>query len=92
MRKLRKLRNAHLWLKYYQSQPTVGYFVFLRSVLQDVKRTVKAFQDENADPTKLLSELTHLVLATSKSVLKPSAKIDPLTQDISEFIDTRAYL
>ena len=92
VRSSEKCYTAEMLFNMYSDKVNKLYLIFLRSILQDVQQTVKVFQGENVDPTKLLADLTHLILATSKRVLTPSAKIDPLTQDISEYVDTRAYL
>lgn len=53
---------------------------------------MKAFQGENTDATKLLADLLNLITSTSKRVIIPTAKVDPLTSDISRYIDHKAYL
>lgn len=68
------------------------YMLFLRPLLQDIQRTMKVFQGENTDPTKLLSDLSNPVAPVSKKVLIPTARVDPLTSDICPYIDRRAYL
>lgn len=68
------------------------YMLFLRPILQDIQRTSKAFQSENIDPTKLLADLSRLIMMTSRKVILPTTRIDPLTSDIKNYTDPRAYL
>lgn len=68
------------------------YLLFLRPILQDIQRCVKSFQGENVDTTKLLLDLTNLILAASRKVTVPTSRVDPLTSDISSYVDPYAYL
>ncbi|XP_066941394.1 zinc finger protein 862-like [Macrobrachium rosenbergii] len=72
-----KCYAAEMSYNMYNDPINKFYMLFLRPVLQDVQRTVKVFQGENVDPTKLLSDLSYLVNATSRKVLIPTLRIDP---------------
>lgn len=87
-----KCFTAEMLYNMYSDPINKLYMLFLRPLLQDVQRTVKTFQGENVDPTKLLSDLSYLISATSRRVMIPSSRIDPLTSDIASYIDPRAYL
>lgn len=87
-----KCYSAEMLFNMYSDPINKLYMLFLRPLLQDIQRTVKAFQGENTDPTKLLSDLSNLVTSVSNKVLIPTARIDPLTSDICPYVDRRAYL
>lgn len=87
-----KCYSAEMLFNMYSDPINKLYMLFLRPLLQDIQRTMKAFQGENTDPTKLLSDLSNLVASVSNKVLIPTARVNPLTSDISPYIDSRAYL
>lgn len=87
-----KCYTAEMLYNMYTDPVNKLYMLFLRPLLNDVQKTVKVFQGENVDPTKLLSDLTHLIMAASRKVVIPTAKVDPLTTDIASYTDPRAYL
>lgn len=60
-----KCYSAEMLFNMYSDPINKLYMHFLRPLLQDIQRTVKAFQGENTDPTKLLSDLSNLVISTS---------------------------
>ncbi|KAK3884338.1 hypothetical protein Pcinc_011403 [Petrolisthes cinctipes] len=75
------------------SDPVIKqYLLFMRPILQETQRVLKAFQGDNIDPTKLLCDLTELIESLSHKILLPTARVNPLTGDISSFVDRRAYL
>ncbi|CAG4968951.1 unnamed protein product [Parnassius apollo] len=59
------------------------YFVFLRSVLNDVQTAIKSFESENSNPLKLLNTLTTLIESVSQRILMPRPVnrnlLDPIT-------------
>lgn len=87
-----KCYTAEMLYNMYSDPMNKLYMLFLRPVLQHVQRTLKTFQGENVDPTKLLSDLSHLIIATSRRVLIPTSRVDPLTTNIASYTDPRAYL
>ncbi|XP_068205152.1 uncharacterized protein [Palaemon carinicauda] len=68
------------------------YLLFMRPILQETQRTMKTFQGENTDPMKLLLDLSNLIISLSKKVTIPTARVNPLTTDISSYIDPGAYM
>ena len=68
------------------------YLLFLRPILQETQRTMKIFQGENTDPTKLLLDLSNLIISVSKKLIVPTARVNPITTDITFYIDPKAYL
>ncbi|KAK7065638.1 hypothetical protein SK128_004730, partial [Halocaridina rubra] len=61
-------------------------------ILQEVQKVLKVFQGDNTDPTKLLGDLTRLIEIFGRKVLLPTAPVDLMTDDISSYVDKRAYL
>ncbi|KAK7077052.1 hypothetical protein SK128_015119 [Halocaridina rubra] len=53
---------------------------------------LKVFQGDNTDQTKLLGDLTRLIESVGHEVLLPTAHVDLMTDDISCYVDKRAYL
>lgn len=68
------------------------YLIFINSVLNDVQKTNKLFESENADPTKLLDSLILLIRSLSARILNPTARVDLLTQSIDSYLNPRPYL
>ena len=66
--------------------------LFPLPILQETQRTMKIFQGENTDPTKLLLDLSNLIISVSKKVIIPTARVNPMITDITSYIDPRAYL
>lgn len=87
-----KCYTAEMLFTMYSDPINKLYMLFLRPLLQEVQRTMKAFQGENTDPTKLLADILNLITSTSKRVVIPTAWVDPLTSDISAYVDPRAHL
>ncbi|KAK3882740.1 hypothetical protein Pcinc_012902 [Petrolisthes cinctipes] len=87
-----KCYSAQLLFDMYSDPINKLYLLFLRPLLQEVQRSMKAFQGENTDPTKLLADLSNLIISISKRVIIPTARVDPLTSDISSYISPRAHL
>lgn len=50
----------------YKDDKNLAYLRFLKSILREVQNVNKSFESNNADPCKLLNDLTNLV----KSVIK----------------------
>lgn len=84
--------NAEMLLKMYSDPVNKLYLLCLRPVLNDVQRVLKAYQSENADPTKLLNDLIQLVQMLSKKVTLPTARVDPLTSPITDYVYPKSHL
>ncbi|KAH8022181.1 hypothetical protein HPB51_022578 [Rhipicephalus microplus] len=68
------------------------YLLYLRPMLREVQRTNKAYERNDADPAKLLEDLTLLIKTVCSKVLIPMAKRDPLRQPIYGHLDPKPYL
>ena len=69
------------------------YFVFLRSVLNDVQIAIKSFETENSYPLKLLNTLTTLKHSVSQRILIPRPVNRNLLDRITDRdINPRPYL
>lgn len=67
------------------------YLIFLRPILQKVQHRVTAFQGENVHPHKFQLDLGNLIIATSRKVILPTSKVNPLASNIASYVDPRAY-
>lgn len=68
------------------------YLLCLRHVLNNVQRVLKAYQSENADQAKLLDDLIQHVHMLSKKVTLPTARVDPLTSPITDYVHPKSHL
>lgn len=70
-----------LYGMYYDSN-NLAYLTYLHPVLKEIQMVNKSFESNNADPSKLLSDLTHLVSSVAKRFVNPYCLEDPLTCDM----------
>lgn len=84
--------TAELLCQMYSDPPNKLYLLYLRPILREVQRTNKAYERNDADPAKLLEDLTLLIKTVCNKVLIPTAKIDPLCQPIDGHLDPKPYL
>lgn len=89
MRYSEKCYSAEVLFDMYNDPVNKLYLLFIRPVLQEAQHTVKAFQGENVDPTKLQHDLG--ILSLQLATL-PTSKVNPLTSDIASYVDPSAYL
>ncbi|KAH8025106.1 hypothetical protein HPB51_003022 [Rhipicephalus microplus] len=84
--------TAELLYQMYSDPLNKLYLLYLRPMLREVQRTNKAYERNDADPAKLLEDLTLLIKMVCSKVLIPTAKIDPLRQPIDGHLDPKPYL
>lgn len=63
----------------YCNEQNLAFFLFLRPVLGDVQRVNKLFESNNIDQTKLVIDLSTLVVSLSKLIVLPSFHFKPVT-------------
>jgi len=63
-----KSYTAELLYEMYKDVTTELYLTFLKPILESVQNVNKAFQSNNADPAKLLEDLTVLISSLAKMV------------------------
>ncbi|MPC65618.1 hypothetical protein E2C01_059756 [Portunus trituberculatus] len=68
-----------------------AFLVFLKHILGEVQRVNKKFEAEVQDPTKLLSDLLHLIDSMKSKVLIPGKTLKA-GELIESYLDPRPYL
>lgn len=63
----------------YNDNNNLAYLTFLHPILLEIQWINKSFESNNADPCKLLSDLTLLVRSVAKRFVNPYCTKDPLT-------------
>lgn len=68
----------------FEDKRNLLYLTYIQSVLGEVQTTLKVFEGENIDPTKLLDSLTLLLRSICKRVVYQPANFNVLTTPIQE--------
>lgn len=76
----------------YSDNKNLAYLRFLRPILEEVQIVNKSFESNNADPCKLLSDLTNLVKSTVRKIVTPMCREDFLTVKIENYLNPKPYL
>lgn len=84
---MEKCYNAELLYSMYKDETNLLYLLFFKHILNNIQQVNKAFEANNADPLKLLSDLVLLINSISKMIILPSHKVDPIKNDIEPFLD-----
>lgn len=86
-----KCYTAEILYGMFCDRENYAFLVFLKHILGEVQRVNKKFEAEVQDPTKLLSDLLHLIDSMKSKVLIPgkTLKADEL---IESYLDPRPYL
>ncbi|XP_042894354.1 uncharacterized protein LOC122268140 [Penaeus japonicus] len=87
-----KCYTAEMLYSMYSDQQNLAYIKFLVPILKDVRRVNKAFESNDADPTKLLDDLVLLIKSLLRKVILPTSKVDILEGNIESFISPKPYL
>ncbi|KAF0692213.1 Reverse transcriptase domain-containing protein, partial [Aphis craccivora] len=74
-----KCFTAEVLYDMYCNEQNLAFFLFLRPVLGDVQRVNKLFESNNIDQTKLVIDLSTLVVSLSKLIVLPSFHFKPVT-------------
>jgi len=70
----------------YNDNNNLAYLTFLHPILLKIQLVNKSFESNNADPCKLLSDLTLLVRSVAKRFVNPYSKKDPLTTYMDSYV------
>ncbi|XP_068229521.1 E3 SUMO-protein ligase KIAA1586-like [Palaemon carinicauda] len=92
VRNKEKCFMAQMLYEMYNDGQNLAFVKFLLPVLKDIQRVNKAFESNESDPTKLLDDLLMVLKSLVNKVVLPTAKVDPLEGNISEFLDPKPYL
>lgn len=76
----------------YKDDKNYALFSGLRSILVEVQRVNKLFESNNADPTRLYTELYNLLECLVKKITLPHRKVDLFEGKVEEFLDINCYL
>lgn len=87
-----KCYTAELLYNLYKNEFNLAYFLFIHPILNEVQQVNKAFESQNIDPLKLLNDLILLISSIAKRIVLPSCKFDPLSHDISNYLNKNPYL
>lgn len=72
-----------------------AYLIYLRSILNEVQNSLKAFEGQNADPTKLLQTLVDVIESLAGKIIIPTRRhsIDILTEkNFEQHLDPSPHL
>ncbi|KAG0431351.1 hypothetical protein HPB47_021868 [Ixodes persulcatus] len=76
----------------YENQISLGYLLFLRSILTAVQKVNKAFEAKDVDQTKLLKDLMTLLSSLVHKVVIPTEQMDVLTPRFEDHLNSKPYL
>jgi hypothetical protein len=74
----------------YNDNFNYAFICFLKPILQEVNKVNKCFEPKTADPTKLLDDLTNLLITLVNKV--KNSKFTLFKDNIEEYIDRNCYL
>ena len=83
--------DAELLYSMFNDKTNYVFLLFLKPILQEVQRVNKNFEAENHDPSKLLSDLHHLLQSLCSKVLMPGKKFDEEIV-VENHLDPKPYL
>ena len=92
VRNAERCYTAETLYNMYNDDKNFAIMSFLRSKLVEVQKVNKLFESSNADPTKLLTELSNLLKNFVSEITLPHAKIDIYKTKIEDFVDRKCYL
>lgn len=87
--------TAQLLYEMYSDNKNKVYLHYIKNVLTEIQFALKAFEGENADPTRLLEALINLLESLSSKVILSTRRhsIDILTiNNIEDYLDPASYL
>lgn len=92
VRTTEKCYTAEMLFSMFSDGRNLAYIKFLLPLLKDVQRVNKSFESNEADPTKLLSDLVMLVKSLVKKIVIPTSTVDPLEGNFEDALDPKPYL
>lgn len=81
-----KCYSAEILFEMYSDNNNLAYLTFLHPILFEIQLVNKSFESNNADPCKLLSDLTLLVRSVAKRFVNPYSREDPLTTNMDSYV------
>lgn len=86
-----KCYTAEILYGMFCDRENYAFLVFLKHILGEVQRVNKKFEAEVQDPTKLLSDLLHLIDSMKSKVFIPGKTLKA-GELIESYLDPRPYL
>lgn len=87
-----KCFTAEMLYSMFKDEINLAYIKFLLPVLKDIQRVNKSFESNDADSTKLLSDLIMLIKSLIRKIVLPTKEIDPVEGNFEDAIDPKPYL
>lgn len=87
-----KCYTAELLYNMYADIRNELYFIFLKPVLDETQAVNKAFQTNNGDPVKLLSDLTIVIQHLTQRIMISECKENLLKVNIRDYLHPHPYL
>jgi len=81
-----KCYNAEILYQMYYDNNNYAYLIFLHPILLEIQLVNKSFESNNADPSKLLSDLSLLVRSIANRFINPHCRLDPLTNNLDSYV------
>jgi len=81
-----KCYNAEILYQMYNDNNNYAYLIFLHPILLEIQLVNKSFESNNADPSKLLSDLSLLVRSIANSFINLHCRLDPLTNNLDSYV------
>jgi len=69
----------------YCDSNKLAYLTYLNPILKEVQMVKRSFESNNADPSKLISDLTLLVNSVAKRFINPYCREDNLTCNMDSY-------
>ena len=87
-----KCYTAEMLSSMFNDARNLAYIKFMLPIVKDIQRVNKAFESNDADPTKLLNDLVLLVKSLVNKIVLPTSRVDPLEGNFEEYLDPKPYL
>lgn len=84
--------TADMLYSMFSDHTNLAYIKFLLPVLKDIQRVNKSFESNDADSTKLLSDLMMLIKSLIRKIVLQTKIIDPVEGNFEDVIDPKSYL
>lgn len=90
-RKNERCYTADLLFSMFSDMRNYVFLIFLKQILSEVQSVNKKFEADVQDPTKLLSDLVHLIDSLSAKIVIPGKKLKE-SDSLQEHLDPKPYL
>lgn len=84
-RQKEKCYSAEVLYNMYNDTNNLAYLTYIHPILLELQLVNKSFESNDADPSKLLNDLTLLVNSIAKRFVNPYCREDPLTCNMDSY-------